>query len=129
MKNIFDAIREKEAEVARHTRELEILRQAAQLLAEKDDATAGKSNDTVTQLEMARAVLLEAGKPSHIDAIVTAIDTKYHKKIERRGLEPTIYKHIKQAKTKVFRQEEGPHMFGLLEWSLNQNHRAEHPAA
>jgi hypothetical protein len=126
MKNIFDAIREEEAAVERHTRRLEILRQAAGLLVDKEEVTTSTNGTAVSpMLDMAEGVLRETGKPMTTDEMIVAIRTKYRATLKVTQLEPAIYKNIANAKRKRFKKEEAAHTFSLLAWALNQNHDGE----
>jgi len=120
MKNIYDALRSKETELARLQQEIEILRSAAKLLTDDTDAKpdAPKVSHgpiSLTQLQMICGVLTDKGQPMRLDNIVVAIEQKYRQKIKSNNLSSLIYRNLK-SKNKLLRKEAAPNTFGLIEW-------------
>ncbi len=124
MKNLHDTLKAKEAQLAQLQREVEALRIAARILADESEEPKGKrgmkpqpvnlpSGTVVTQPLMIRSVLLESGKPLHVEKIAEGIQKKFHVKFKPLYLTSIIYRIMKKGK--LFRKE-GPNTFGLLEW-------------
>jgi hypothetical protein len=113
MKDVFEVLKQKEAELARLQQEVEALRIASRLLADRTERRR-PPGAALSQPEMIREVLLEHGGPMHVSAIAEAIQKKYGKEIATHYITAMIYRYIKRGKT--FQKAEQPNTFGLLEW-------------
>lgn len=115
MKNLVDILREKEMQLRQLEREVEALRIAMRLVGETAE-NSGSVNE-LSQPQMMRAVLLDHGKPMHINEIGNAIKKRFDKKIKNTYLAALVYRYIKRGK--LFYKAEKPNTFGLLEWQIH----------
>jgi hypothetical protein len=125
MKNIYDILRAKEAQLNQLQREIEALQLAASLLAEESDTPGPRAAITkkpigeipagsvITQPLMVRSVLLDSGESLHVDKIADAIAKKFSVRMKPAYLTSIIYRSVKKGK--LFRKD-GANTFGLLEW-------------
>lgn len=121
MKNIYDALREKEGQFKQLEREIEALRTAARLLADDNDAPAAANGRAgLSQPQMIRAVLLDAGTPLHMRKILAGIKQKFGKKLKPTHLTALVYRYKKRGKL-FYKAEDKPNTFGLLEWQISRN--------
>lgn len=124
MKDLHDTLRVKEAQLAQLEDEVEILREAVQILASEaakpkpPKKASGKArailpHARLTQPAMIRAVLLEKREPLHVEKIAEEIKRRYSVKLKPQYLTAIIYRAMK--KNQFFRRM-GANTFGLLEW-------------
>ena len=114
MKNIFDVLRTKEAQLQQLEQEVAALRLAARLLSDEQEARTSKSHEPITQPEMIRSVMLEADQPMHSSAIGEALQRKYKKKIKPTHIVAIIYRCIKNNRL-FYKVEDKSGTFYLLE--------------
>jgi hypothetical protein len=129
MKNLHDILRAKEAQLAQLQKEVEALRMADKLLADESEKPKAKKvgarltaanvpvGTVLTQPLMIRSVLIESGKPLHVDKIADNIRKKFGVKFKPLYLTSIIYRIMKKGR--LFRKE-APNTFGLLEWPIQQ---------
>lgn len=115
MRDIHETLRQKEVQLKQLQAEVDALRLAAHLLAEDgEDATEAKTG-IVSQPQMVKAVLLEAGHPLHVTEIVAAIKKKFGRKLKQPHLTALLYRYKKNGKL-FYKDDRRPNTFGLLEW-------------
>jgi hypothetical protein len=125
MKNLYDILKAKEAQLAQLQKEVEALRMADKLLADESEKPRTKKigarlaaakvpvGTVITQPLMIRSVLLEKGEPLHVEKIADGIRKKFGVRFKPLYLTSIIYRIMKKGK--LFRKE-GANTFGLLEW-------------
>jgi len=123
MKNLYDTLRAKEAQLAQLEDEIDALRIAAKILAEESATSIKKSPKkqrganllaaALTQPQMIREVLLEKGESLHVEKIAERLKEKFGVKLKPLYLTSIIYRLMKKGR--LFRKD-GPNTFGLLEW-------------
>jgi len=114
MNDVFSLLRQKEEQLQLLARQVEALRVAAQLIREEERLLGKKAEpETPSQPEMIRTVLVEYGKPMHVDQLSAAIKKKFRIKLKPLYLTSIIYRLMKAGR--LFRKE-GANTFGLLEW-------------
>jgi hypothetical protein len=128
MKDLREAITEKEAEIARLRAELETLRKAASILASNGNGAGNKRplmSMTLSQVEadqptthpgMAEAVLREGSKPLHLSAIVQRIQERFNRQVSRTSLSTILYKYA-QRNHLFYKSPDAANTYGLLEWN------------
>jgi hypothetical protein len=116
MNDVFSLLRQKEEQLQLLARQVEALRVAAQLIREEEKLLGKKAEPEMpSQPEMIRTVLVEYGKPMHVDQLSVAIKKKFRIKLKPLYLTSIIYRLMKAGR--LFRKE-GPNTFGLLEWPV-----------
>ncbi len=118
MKNVYEILRLKKAELQTLQEEVRALEIAARLLGEDQDLVTSALNEksgALSQPQMIRAVLLAQGKPMESREISEAIAKRFRKTIKPEHITATVYRHIK--KHSLFVKTEAPNTFGLLEVS------------
>ena len=119
MKNVFETLRRKEAELRTVQAEVDALRIAARLLAdESDQLPSGRSSGKPSQVQMIRAVLEERREPMHVNQIAEAIEKKFRIKLKPAYVGPVIHRQL----NKVFFRTNKPNTFGLLTWTVKELH-------
>lgn len=128
MTSLSQAIRQKEAEIARLTDELATLRKAANILANKDgNAANGDGNfrmmltspeeDHMTHPAMAELILRDNTKPLHVTDIVSRIEKKFGRKVLSSSMTTILFKYSDRGKT-FYKVPKLPNTYGLLAWNL-----------
>jgi hypothetical protein len=113
MRSIQDTLRDKESELETLEREIEILRAAAKIVAADDQNGSGlRRGGVLSQPQMIRVVLMDRGRPLHVDEIAEAIAKRFKLNLKRTDITPTIYRAIRNKK--LFRKV-GTNTFGLLD--------------
>lgn len=113
MRSIQHTLREKESELKNLQREIEILRAAATIVAGNHrQATNGRRGGLLSQPQMIRVVMLDSGRPLHVDEIAEAVAKRFNVNLQRTDITPTIYRAIRNKR--LFRKV-GTNTFGLLE--------------
>src|SRR5215472_12510917 len=92
MKNLYDTLRAKEAQLAQLEDEIDALRIAAKILAEESATSIKKSPKkqrganllaaALTQPQMIREVLLEKGESLHVEKIAERLKEKFGVKLK-----------------------------------------------
>jgi hypothetical protein len=128
MKNLHDAIKIKEGQIAQLQKEVAALRLSVKILAEEPQKPGKKASKqapglptgtVITQPLMVRSVLLDCGVPMHVQQISADIKKKYAVVLDPQYLTSIIYRLMKKGK--LFRKA-GPNTFGLLELPNNLTH-------
>ena len=123
MKSIQEILSEKLLEIARLEREIDLLRAAAKIVeAEHKQPILHRRSSPISQPQMIKIVLLEHGRPLHVDQIAKFISKRFGVKLKRTDITPIVYRAIRGKK--LFRKE-GTNTFGLLEWSGKTNSRSK----
>jgi HB1, ASXL, restriction endonuclease HTH domain len=123
MKSIREILSEKLLQIARLDREIDLLRAAAKIVeAERKQPIIHRRSSPISQPQMIRMVLLEQGRPLHVDQIAKAIGKRFGVKLKRTDITPIVYRAIRGRK--LFRKE-GTNTFGLLEWSAKKDSRSK----
>jgi hypothetical protein len=123
MKSIQEILSEKLLEIARLEREIDLLRAAAKIVeAQHEQPISHGRSSPISQPQMIRMVLLEHGRPLHVDQIAKFIARRFRVKLKRTDITPIVYRAIRGKK--LFRKE-GINIFGLLEWSAKKDSRSK----
>jgi hypothetical protein len=119
MKSIQEILSEKLLEISRLEREIDLLRAATKIIeAERKQPILHRRSSPISQPQMIRMVLLEQGRPLHVDQIAKFIARRFGVKLKRTDITPIVYRAIRGKK--LFRKE-GTNTFGLLEWSAKKD--------
>jgi hypothetical protein len=122
MTSIQDTLRKKESEIKILQREIEILRAAAKILAaDNGNVSAPRRGSVLSHPQMIRIVLMDRGRPLHVDEIAQAIEKRFNVKLKRTDITPTVYRAMRRKR--LFRKE-GTNTFGLLEWESARRGRS-----
>ena len=126
MKNLKEVLREKEKQVLDLQQEIEILRNAGQILgARVESSRTSQNRNGISQVQMIRAVLLQHDRPLHVNELRKRIKEKFGKPLENRDLTSVIYRAIRGG---TFFRKEGVNTFGLLEWKGRRSTKSASPA-
>ena len=114
MKSLERVLREKEEQLLDLQQEIEILRNAGQILGGRVESSRTNLNrNKVSQTQMIRAVLLEHDRPLHVDELRKEIKERFGTPLKSHDLTSIIYRAIRGG---VFFRKEGVNTFGLIEW-------------
>jgi hypothetical protein len=114
MKSIEKVLREKEEQLLDLQQEIEILRNAGQILGGRVESSCTNLNrDKISQTQMIRAVLLEHDRPLHVDELRKEIKERFGTPLKNHDLTSVIYRAIRGG---AFFRKEGVNTFGLIEW-------------
>jgi repressor of nif and glnA expression len=114
MKNLGKVLREKEKQVVDLQQEIEILRNAGQILgAPVGSSRTNLNRNKISQVQMIRAVLLEHDRPLHADELRKEIKERFGTPLKNHDITSVIYRAIRGG---AFFRKEGVNTFGLLEW-------------
>jgi hypothetical protein len=114
MKSLERVLREKEEQLLDLQQEIEILRNAGQILGGHVESSRTKLNgNKISQTQMIRAVLLEHDRPLHVDELRKEIKERFGTPLKRHDLTSVIYRAIRGS---TFFRKEGVNTFGLIEW-------------
>jgi hypothetical protein len=114
MKNLEKTLRKKEKQFLELQQEIEILRNAGQLLgARVESPRTNVDRHKISQPEMIRAVLLEHDRPLHVDELRKKIKERFGTPLKNGDITSVIYRAIRGG---AFFRKEGVNTFGLMEW-------------
>jgi hypothetical protein len=114
MKSLERVLREKEEQLLDLQQEIEILRNAGQILGGGVESSRTNLNrNKISQTQMIRAVLLEHNRPLHVDELRKEIKERFGTPLKRHDLTSVIYRAIRSGA--LFRKQ-GVNTFGLIEW-------------
>lgn len=115
MKNLQQVLREKEKRLLELQQEIEILRNAGQILgAPAESAAKNLNGNNISQPQMIRAILLENARPLHVDELRKKIKERFGTLMKSGDITSVIYRAIRGGA--LFRKV-GVNTFGLVEWS------------
>jgi len=114
MKKLEKVLREKEKQLLDLQQEIEILRNAGQILGGRvERSRANLNRNKISQTQMIRAVLLEHDRPLHVDELRKEIKERFGTPLKGHDLTSVIYRAIRGG---AFFRKEGVNTFGLIEW-------------
>jgi hypothetical protein len=114
MKNLEKVLREKEKQFLDLQQEIEILRNAGQILGARVESSHTKLNrNKISQVQMIRAVLLEHDRPLHVDELRKEIKERFGTPLKNGDITSVIYRAIRSG---AFFRKDGVNTFGLIEW-------------
>jgi uncharacterized protein (DUF342 family) len=119
MKNLEQVLREKEKQLLDLQQEIEVLRNAGQILgARLESAGTNLNRNKTSQPQMIKAVLLEHARPLHVDELRKKIEEKFGVRLKNGDITSVIYRAMRGGA--LFRRE-GVNTFGLIEWKGRRN--------
>ena len=119
MKNLERVLREKEKQLLDLQQEIEVLRNAGQILgARVESAGTNLNRNKTSQPQMIKAVLLEQARPLHVDELRKKIEEKFGIRLKNGDIKSVIYRAMRGGA--LFRRE-GVNTFGLIEWKGRRN--------
>ena len=114
MKNLGKVLREKEKQLLDLQQEIEILRNAEQILgARVEPSRTNLNRNKISQAQMIRTILLEHDRPLHVDELRNMINRRFGTPLKNRDITSVIYRAIRGG---AFFRKEGVNTFGLIEW-------------
>jgi hypothetical protein len=114
MKNLQKVLREKEKQFFDLQQEIEILRNAGQILGVRVETPRNSyGRKKVSQPQMIRAVLLEHDRPLHVNELRRKIKKRFGTPLKNGDITSVIYRAIRGG---AFFRKEGVNTFGLIEW-------------
>jgi hypothetical protein len=114
MKNLEKVLREKEKQFLDLQQEIEILRNAGQILgARVESSDTSLNRNKISQVQMIRAVLLEHDRPLHVDELRKEIKERFDTPLKNGDITSVIYRAIRSG---AFFRKDGVNTFGLIEW-------------
>jgi hypothetical protein len=134
MKNIYEVMKQKEAEynslvaeyrrmnesVSKLGRDLDALRTTVKLLADAQDQGVEDQGKSLSQPQMVRAVLGDKGTEMHLSEILKAVQTKFRKKLSPSVTAAVMFRYAKRGST-FYKSPASPNTWGLLEFRGNAN--------
>jgi hypothetical protein len=119
MKNLEQVLREKEKQLLDLQQEIEILRNAGQILgARVESARSNINHNKISQPQMIKAALLEQARPLHVNELRKKIEEKFGVRLKNCDITSVIYRAMRGGA--LFRKE-GVNTFGLIQWKGRQN--------
>jgi RecA-family ATPase len=133
MKNVYDVLKQKEAEYStaisdfRRSQErvnalgkdIEAIRTVVKMLADAQDETAHTQEKALSQPQMVRAVLVDSNEEMHLSEIVKAVERKFARKLNLAVTGAVIFRYAKRGST-FYKSQKRPNTWGLLEWQTKQ---------
>jgi hypothetical protein len=114
MENLEKVLREKEEQLLDLQQEIEILRNAGQILGGRAESSRTNLNgNKISQTQMIKAVLLEHDRPLHVDELRKQNKERFGAALRNHDLTSVIYRSIRGG---AFFRKEGVNTFGLIEW-------------
>lgn len=114
MKPLGKVLREKEKQLLDLQQEIEILRNAGQILGVPvESSRTNLDRNKISQAQMIRAVLLEHDRPLHADELRKKIKERFGTPLKNHDITSVIYRAIRGG---AFFRKEGVNTFGLIEW-------------
>ena len=128
MKNIYDVLKQKEAEYAtifseyrrmsdivnKLSREIDAIRTTVKLLGDAQDQGTEVGQKELSQPQMVRAVLVEKGEEMHLAEIIKAVKNKFNKELTPNVIAAVLFRYSKRGS--VFYKAAKPNTWGLLEF-------------
>jgi hypothetical protein len=99
MKDVYDLLKQKEAQLELLARQVQALRVTAELMAQEQKLLGEKEEPkSPSQPQMAYGVLSEKGEPMHVARIADGIRKKFGKRLKPTYLTSVLYRSVKKGK-------------------------------
>ncbi len=111
MKDIQEAIAQKEKQIEQLRKEIDALGLAEMILKSSGHDTEKPQS----QPDMIASILEEVGKPMHVAQIAEQMKRRFHRTVKTTNIGVLLYRYAKRA-SRFYKVQGKPNTYGLVKW-------------